>query len=718
MAKDLIFELGSEELPAGFIHGALLSLETVFKKKASEECRVGFKSVRTLATPRRLTLIVEGLEERQPDATIEIKGPNKKAAYDTDGKPTGALLGFARSQDAKIEELKLVSTDKGEYVYAVKKSKGRPTAKLLPEMLKSTLSSLTFPKAMRWGNHDVVYARPLHWIAAVYGGKAVRFAYGHIKSSDATRGHRFSGKKGAIKVKDAAGYIERLREHCVIVDPDERRTIISSAIEKEAVRANGAVLKDDGLLQEVVNLVEYPVVVTGSFEREFLRLPKEVVVNAMREHQRYFSVVDKAGNLLPYFITVANTPVKDLTLIIKGNERVLRARLNDARFYFERDLKTPLKRMTERLKGVVFQARLGTSYEKVERFTRLAIFMGSELGYCGGLNDEEAGNPAVFLDDGLRRSADTKHLLARAALLCKADLTSGMVGEFPKLQGVMGRVYAREEGEPEEVCEAIYEHYMPSSAAGDLPASDAGAIISMADKLDTITGCFGVGLIPTGAHDPYGLRRQAIGIMLIMLDRNYALSLDKLVDMELLYLKEKLTRDPKEVKSGVLEFFRERLRNQLLSQGLSFDSVDSVLSAPWFNVSDAIKRVAALEKFKAHPSCPHLVIAFKRVSNILRGQEERLAGAMPDEGLFVEEGEKSLSKVSRRIEPLIRDYWAKGDYEKVFSTLASIKDSIDAFFDEVMVMAEDERLRTNRLTLLLYVRGLYWQIADLSRLVV
>ncbi|MDO8426198.1 MAG: glycine--tRNA ligase subunit beta, partial [Deltaproteobacteria bacterium] len=473
---------------------------------------------------------------------------------------------------------------------------------------------------------------------------------------------------------------------------------------------------------EVAYIVEYPVVVRGSFDKEFLNLPRDVVVNAMREHQRYFSIIDPKGALLPYFLTVANTLAKDMEVVRKGNERVLRARLNDAKFYFEQDIKKRLSDRAVTLKGVVFQAKLGTSYEKVERFTELALYIGAKVGFSRPAEADE--RPSDFLSDSLNpaeydpKSVDpglySKMVLGRAAMLAKADLTSGMVGEFPKLQGIMGSVYANRSGEVPEVAAAIYEHYLPATSGGALPASVTGAIVSIADKLDTIVGCFGVGLIPTGAQDPYALRRQALGIIAIMLDKGFTVDIDEMADESLGLLGKKLTRDKGEVKDNVLEFFKERLKNQLLTQGLSFDSIDAVLSAPWFNIVDAVKRVKALEGFKKHPACGSLVIAFKRVSNILKG-----AGPVdksPDKSLFKEKEERELYEASSEIAPVIEDCWKRGDYEKAFETLASIKDKIDAFFDKVMVMVPDEKIKVNRLALLSSVRSLYFRIADLSRL--
>ncbi len=728
MKKDLIFEIGTEELPAGFVPKALGALSGFLRKKL-ETARLSFDSVKTLGTPRRLTLIVEGLEDRQPDMKLEAKGPQLKAAYDADGKPTGALLGFARSQGVDVSKLRTVKTDKGEYVSVIKKIKGVKTSEALPEILRETLSGDFFPKSMRWGAYEVSFARPVHWILSIYGGKTVAFKWGHIKSSNATYGHRFLGEKGKnsrlkpIKIDSLDSYLERLRTAFVIADPEERKKIITEGLEKAAKDAGGNVLPDEGLLEEVSCLVEFPVVLKGSFSTEFLDIPRDCIINAMREHQRYFSVVDAKGVLLPYFLTVANTMAADIDVVRRGNERVLRARLNDAKFHFEQDIKKKLVERVDALKGVVFQAKLGTSYEKVERFTELALYIGSALGFSKPKDPDESAsdyttkyfNPANYdpkvLDPGLY----SKFVIGRAAVLAKADLTSGMVGEFPNLQGIMGSVYAGISGEVPEVAAAIYEHYLPQVSGGPLPASVPGAIVSIADKMDTIAGCFSVGLIPTGAADPYALRRQSLGIISIILDKDFRLPLDTLVDAAIRLLEPKLLLPQGEIKSNVLEFFKERLKNMLLTQGLSFDSIDAVLSAPWYDLVDAVKRIKALEGFKKHPSCPVLVTAFKRVSNILKGTS--VEAASPDPALFKDPEESALYSLAAGIAPVMERHWKNGDYTAVFETLASIKDGIDAFFDHVMVMVEDKEIKDNRLALLGSVRGLYFRIADLSKLV-
>ncbi len=724
MPKDLLLEIGTEEIPASFIPKALDLLSAMLKKNI-EAKRLSFKGMRTLGTPRRLTFIIEGLDERQADARIEARGPQTKAAYDaTTHAPTGALLGFLKSQSCEEKDIKIVTTDKGEYVSITKELSGENTASILPSILRETLSQEFFPKAMRWGAYDLTFARPIHSILSIFGDKAVPFELGHIKSSSATFGHRFLYSNGPIPVDGVGAYLDKLRSAFVIADIEERKDLIREGVRASAKEAGGEIIPDEGLLDEVTCLVEYPVILRGSFDEIFLDLPADVVVNAMREHQRYFSVIGPDGRLLPCFITVANTLAKDMSVVRKGNERVLRARLNDAKFYFEKDSRKKLSDMAEALKGVVFQAKLGTSYEKVERFASLSTMIGAITGFSKALEGNETSadflsdsfNPALYDKASVDPGLYAKFVLARGAMLAKADLTSGVVGEFPKLQGIMGATYAKRSGEAEEVSVAIYEHYLPTASAGLLPVSVPGAIISIADKMDTICGCFSVGLVPTGTQDPYALRRQALGIIAIIIEKGFALPIDSLIDAALDLLAKKMTRERAEIKASVLEFFKDRLKNQLLGQGISFDAIDAVLSAPWFDIVDAVKRINALEAFKTHSACASLASAFKRVSNILKGIDT--GAGIPDTALFIEEQEKVLFAAMSEAAPIIKSACLQGNYTAAFEALASIRETIDGFFDKVMVMAEDDSVRQNRLKLLDSVRSLYFRMADLSKLVI
>ena len=745
MGKDLIFEINVEELPAGYIPKALTSLEAALRKSL-EANRLTYSDVRAFGTPCRLALIVDNLSERQPDASLEVKGPQKKAAFDASGNPTPALIGFARSQGVDIKDIKTVDTGKGDYTVAIKELTGRQTADFLPDILTDLVSQDIFAKSMRWSNHDVSFARPAHGLLGVYNGQPIAFNWGHISSSSSTRGHKFLYHGKTVAIDMAASYIDKLRQAYVIVDPSERRRIITDGLKRAADESGGRLVEDAGLVEEVSYLCEYPVVIRGGFDPEFLALPRDVVINAMREHQRYFSLIDAKGGLLPFFITVANTLPTDTNVVRKGNERVLCARLNDARFFFEQDIKKPLAQRIDALKGVIFQARLGTSYEKVERFTSLALFIGAQAGFSRPQEEGEQSadyltegvNPAAYDSEAVDPGLYSKYVVGRAAMLAKADLTSGMVGEFPKLQGIMGSVYARRSNEAEAVSIAIFEHYLPTASGGQLPASIPGAIVSIADKLDTIVGCFCVGLIPTGAQDPYGLRRAALGVIAIVLDKNLRLSLEALVNRSIELhetvirkniikgvkpdAKERtdvdalLARKSLQIRGDIIEFMLERLRNQLRSQGLAFDSIEAVLSAPLdgIDIVNAVARITAIEGFKADPACARLATAFKRVSNILKGVEPSAQG--PDPSLLQDEAECRLFEAAKRIAPLIEEHGKTGRYTEVFTSLASIKDEVDAFFDKVLVMADDAAVRANRFALLNLVRSLYFKTADLSKL--
>jgi len=539
---------------------------------------------------------------------------------------------------------------------------------------------------MRWGDLDVRFARPIHWIVAIFDGIVVPFSFGSIESGSVSRGHRFMANQ-PFPVRDFAHYLDECERHFVIADPARRKETIRREIHRIAKTAGGHLLPDEELLDQVTYLVEYPSVVMGTFSPDFLAVPKEVLITSMRSHQRYFSAVDENGRLLPVFITVNNTLTEDPTVVVKGNERVLRARLSDARFFFDEDRKVPLDQRVAALKGVVYQAKLGTSYEKMERFRTLAEGIAGQLA------------PAL------------KEKVARAAYLCKADLVTGMVGEFPEVQGVMGREYALLEGIDPEVATAIYEHYLPIQAGGDLPAGDIGAVVSIADKLDTICGCFGVGLIPTGSADPYALRRSALGIINIILDKEYPLSLRSLIDEALTLLAAKLTRPRDEVAADVTAFITGRFVN-LMTDRYPGDVVDAVVSASFDNVTDAAVKIAALADFKNRPDFEPLAVAFKRVCNIVK---EPVSNQVTAE-LFEDDAERELFTAFQGVSTLVAEQVAGRDYLAALTGIATLKEKVDGFFDRVMVMAEDERVRGNRLALLQEIRGLFRDIADFAKI--
>ncbi len=683
--KELFLEIGCEEIPAGFIPRATAEMKAIITKELAI-ARLTFSEIKTLATPRRLVLVVTGIPTVQPDAEITATGPSIKAAYDAGGTPTKAAEGFARGQGVDVTALQTITTDKGEYLFVSKHEAGRPTYELLTEMLPALIANIPFKKSMRWGNQEVRFARPIHWIVALFDGAIVPFSFGAIESGKISRGHRFMANT-TFPVSNFAEYLVECERHFVIPDPEKRKEIIRRETHRVAAAAGGHLLPDEELLEQVAYLVEYPSAVHGTFSAEFLKVPKEVLITSMRSHQRYFSIVDAQGGLLPGFITINNTLAEDSSVVVKGNERVLRARLSDARFFFEEDQKVPMDERVESLKKVVYQQKLGTSFEKMERFRVLAEGLATRL------------NP------------DTKAQTSRVAWLCKADLVSAMVGEFPEVQGIMGREYSLLEGESPEVANAIAEHYLPTQAGGDLPASDIGAFVSISDKMDTICGCFGVGLIPTGAADPYALRRATIGIIAIILDKGYRLSLPQLIDESLTLLSSKLTRPKEQVADDVLEFFRARFTN-LLGSSYATDTVDAAISAGFDDVVEVKARIAALTEFQNHSDFEPLTVAFKRVGNIIKGGTD----APVDPALFEDTAEGALYEAVQAVKISIDTRVTAGSWLDALTEIATLRGPVDVFFDRVMVMAENERVRTNRLALLTVIARMFGKIADFSRI--
>jgi len=688
MLKDFLLEIGTEEIPSGFIAKALRDMKNLINKEL-ETLRIGFGQIQAFGTPRRLVLFITDMSDKQDDTCINITGPSRKVAFDENGNPTKAAIGFARAQGVTLDEIQQVNTHKGEYLAVRKKVAGNDTIEVLSSMLPRFLATIPFPKSMRWGESSIRFARPIHWMLCLLGGDVVPFKVGNIESGDRSFGHRFMSPS-PFKVLDFNQYRRHLREAYVVLDPEERKNRIEDLISKAAIGVSGRALEDVELLEDVVYLVEYPTVVVGRFEKEYLNLPRAILIASMREHQMYFSVIDESDNLLPYFITVNNTMSKDPKIVIKGNERVLKARLSDANFFFEEDQKISLSERVNGLKDIVFQSELGTLHEKVMRFQRMAEYLSSEI------------------------KTELEHATRRASLLCKADLTSEMVGEFPKLQGVMGKEYASLSGEDLDVATAIYEHYLPRFAGDALPSTHIGAFVSIADKLDTVVGCFGVGLIPTGTSDPYALRRQTLGIINIILDKRYPISLARLIEMNLACLDGKISKDPVWVKEEVLEFFKLRLQNQLTTQGYSYDVVDAVLSVYSDDLVDSFDRIKALQELKCQPDFLPLAIAFKRASNILSqsspGQEVRVS-------LFQEPAEGKLFDAYKGIEEHVVKLICEKNYPKALSKMVGLREPVDNFFDNVMVMVEDERTRKNRLAMLKHVSELFLKIADFTKIV-
>jgi glycyl-tRNA synthetase beta chain len=687
MSNELLLEIGTEEIPAAFIPKALNDMSSLIRKALTDE-RISYGTIRTFGTPRRLCLAVADVAERQEDQLIEKLGPAKRVSFDSQGNPTKAALGFAKGQGVDISEVGTLSTDKGEYLCIRKHISGQDSASLLPEILSRLVASLSFKKSMRWGDLDFRFARPIHWILALYGGAVVPFRIETIESGNLSRGHRFM-KPEAFPVSNLSEYLEGTRDHFVMVDPGERKRIILEEARKAAAAVSGRILENGDLLETVTYLVEYPTVVCGSFDRKYLDLPGEVLTTSMMSHQKYFPVVDSAGQLLPYFITVNNTLARDPAVVKRGNEKVIRARLSDAQFFFEEDQKTPLEDRVEGLQQVVFHTLLGTSYEKVQRFRKLAAYIAERIG------------PSL------------KDRVDRASLLAKADLDTQMVGEFSELQGIMGREYALLAGEDPAVAKAIYEHYLPLTAGGNLPETHEGAIVSIADKMDTIAGFFGVRLVPTGTADPYALRRQALGIINIILEKRYPLMLEDLVSTSLAILDGKMTRPAEETAKDVLEFFRGRLENMLISQGHPQDVVSAVLAAGFSDLVQVIQKIEAMETFKTHPAYEPLAIAFKRAGNILK----EFGKGRIEPSLFNLEEEILLHSTFIETRDKVLQALQKEDYPAALLELAALREPIDRFFGSVMVMVEEEAIRFNRLSLLEALFSLFRRIADFSKIV-
>lgn len=690
-AEDFLLEIGTEEIPAKFMPGALAQLKDL-AEKACDANRLNYRELKTWGTPRRIALYINKLAPEQQEVSQEVKGPARKAAFDSQGSPTKAAEGFARSQGVSVKDLIIKEVGGGEYVFAQKREIGRPTQEVLPELLPGLVTGLNFPKPMRWAFSELRFARPIRWLVALYGKDVIPFGLENIQAGRVTQGHRFLSK-GPVTLASAGNYQNKLaKQGYVIVDQDERRKLIWEQIEDLAAREKGVVKPDSELLEEVVHLVEYPTALCGSFAKDYLELPPEVLITPMREHQRYFPVLNKRGKLSNKFITVRNGGEHGLDIVREGNEKVLRARLADAGFFYREDLKTPLAGYVERLKKIVFQETLGTVYEKVERIGRLTAYLAKTTG----------------ADKAAAKTAD------RAALLCKADLVTGMVYEFPELQGLMGREYAAKTGESPETAHAIFEHYLPRFAGDELPKTTAGALVSIADKIDTIVGCFAAGIQPTGSQDPYALRRQALGVCHIILAGKLPLRLSELVEQAYTaYQGKELRLSPAEVRQETAEFFKARLRNIFMDRGISYDVVDAVLAAGFDQPDEAWARTAALAKIRADKSFAALLTAYTRATNLAKKAE----GGKINPALFKEAVEIDLYEAFAAIQREAAEFGKQGDYLKWFRTATKLRGPIDEFFTGVMVMAPEEDIRRNRLSLLKAISEFYHQVADLSVLV-
>ena len=687
--RDLLFEIGTEEIPAGYIAPALTQLETRFARKAAE-LKIDHGAISVMGTPRRLVLIVRDIAQKQKDIREELLGPSKKAGVDADGNMTKAAEGFARSKGADVKELQLVETPKGEYLMLVREVKGDDTKHLLPELLQSLLLDLSFPKSMRWGSNQHTFARPIQWLIALFGQEILSVCHDGIVSGNLTRGHRFLANE-FFAIQSATTYEEQLAEKYVLVDPSKRRAAVVTAIKKAVAESTelpgGRVAIDEELVDTVTNLIETPFGVCGVFDVKFLQLPAEVLITSMREHQKYFPVVNAENELLPGFVAVNNTKVNDTDITRKGHQRVLRARLEDALFFFNSDKEVRLENRIEKLKGIIFQAKLGTMLEKNERLVKLVRLLAEKVD-------------SSLIEDG-----------CRAALLCKTDLLSEMVGEFPSLQGIMGSAYALHDGEKPNVAMAIKEHYMPRRAGTDIPTSDIGALLGLADRFDTLAGCFGIGQIPTGTADPFGLRRISLAILHIITGKNYTVSLREIVHKALALYGNKVDGGGETVEA-VLTFIKGRFSNDCISRGFAAEVVDAAVSVDFDNVNDCQKRIEAILNISLEPAFKILAASYKRIRNIIKDNRD----ISVSQDLFEHQAEEKLYTLFLEVRSEMEQLIAVKEYSKALQAMLKMKEPVDTFFDEVMVMSDDMAVRQNRLNLLTALGDLILQVGDISKL--
>ncbi|MTI66006.1 MAG: glycine--tRNA ligase subunit beta [Firmicutes bacterium] len=687
MMNKFLLEIGTEEIPSRFIDDSLNQLKNNIMSTLKEE-RISFEDIKVYATPRRLVAIINKISDFQSDLEELVKGPSKKIGYDEKGNPTKALEGFARGQGVVLEDIIIKDFKGEEYIYANKVQKGKKVTEVLQNELPQIIKNINFPKPMKWGGKNLKFARPIRWIISLFNDEIVEFDLEGIIVGNVTRGHRFLGSSN-IKIGNVDEYFDKLRENYVIVDQKERMEIIKSGCEKLAKEKGGNLLQDKGLLKELTYIVEYPTPLIGNINHKFLELPKEVITTPMKEHQRYYPVVDDKDRLLPYFIAVRNGNKEYLDTVAKGNEKVIEARLEDAKFFFEEDTKYNLEDYVDKLKNVVFQEKLGTIYDKTVRIKELT----------------------AHLSEILQLGEETESNIQRAAFLSKADLVTNMVNEFSELQGIMGREYAKISGENEIVSLAVYEHYLPRFSEDEYPTTTAGAVISIADKLDTICGCFAIGIQPTGSQDPYGLRRQALGIINIILDKNINISIDELIDNSLSIYKSNIDFNIDKVKEEIIKFFKARMKNMFINNGIRYDVVDAIINVN-NNITDLHTRAIELNKWIEKDELEEVLTAFNRVVKLANKANETKI----DKDLLKEGEEKKLYQVFSDVKETILSYINEREYDKALDVLLDLKNPIDDFFDNVMVMVDNEDLKCNRLALIKTIANTMNKICDLSKI--
>ena len=682
MAKDLLFEIGAEEIPAGFMPNILGQLKQLAETKLND-AHLPFESIATYGTPRRLALIVKGLADTSAEISERHKGPSASIAYDADGNATKAAIGFARGKGLDVADLVV----EDGYIYAETKTAGVPAKDIVTDMLPQLITGLNFPKSMHWGNLDAKFVRPVRWLVALLDEEVIPVEFATVKSGNVTRGHRFLGAD-EITIKNAASYVDTLKENFVMVDQDARRELISKQLHDIAASKNASIVWDDDLLEEINYLVEWPTALCGGFEESYLALPDAAIITPMKDHQRYFPLVDQDGKLLPMFLTVRNGSDHSIEVVQAGNERVLRARLDDAKFFFNEDRKKPLIDRQDGLTKIVFQEGLGNLADKTERLLKLGRVFGEECGL----------------------HEDAAVVLERATELAKTDLTTGMVTEFTELQGVMGKEYALLDGESPEVAEAIFEQYLPRFAGDVLPQTEAGKVLSIIDKVDNIVATFSRGLIPTGSQDPYALRRQTIGILNILLGSEWNISLRPIFksSMELLNVP---AEKQDELLGQVEEFFTLRLKNIFLDREVPHHVIDLLLSNNELSVADAEGLVNALLANRIDENV-ELVQAYTRMYNLVKDVE--YTGVNSD--LLKEDAEKALFEAASKASEASLAAWEANDYAAVVAVPATLVPAINKFFEDVMVMDKDEAIKANRLQLVRLAYSVMAIIGDISAL--
>ena len=692
--NSVILEIGTEEIPAQYMENTLKDLNRLVQKHL-EDARINYKEIKVYGTPRRLILFIFHINEKQEDIFQKIKGPAHSIAYNKDSLPQKPALMFAQSQGVNVEDLIVEDTEKGQYVFALKSKIGQPTIDILSRIFPKIIMSMQFPKSMRWEEKSLRFIRPIRWILALYGKEIIRFNLDGLKSENITYGHRLLAPK-KIKISSTQEYFKKIEKNYVIIDPQIRENIIRTDIKRIIKEIHGEEIINEKLLKELVYLVEYPNAILGEYDKKYLKLPKDVLTVVMEKHQKYFPVFKNKDELLPLFIVIINNSKEYASKIKEGNENVLRARLEDAKFFYQEDQKTPLEKKVDKLKNVIFQENLGSLFDKTKRLESLC----------------------EYIADVLQIEQKEKQDLLRSANLCKADLVTEMVKEFPELQGIMGKEYAVLSNERKEVAEAIFGHYLPRFSGDILPRTKNGMTLAISDKVDNIVGCFLSGLTPTGSQDPYGLRRQTRGKIAIILKHNLKISLKDIIQKSLsLYTvnaSSEVKIDENEIVSQILNFIKQRVKNIFLEDGISYDVIDAVLAADNNgDIVDIKHRIEAIEEFYHQPIFGKIITSSSRVLNLSKNSEKTEINKL----LLREKAELNLYHNYEDIYPRIKKFICNKEYKKALKLLGDLCEPVDEFFDQVLVMDKDKDIRKNRVALIKKIGILFNQVADLSKIV-